>query len=185
MELIDVLLPDGTPAGIRKTKDEIHRDGDWHRSVHVWITTPGGLLLLQRRSLEKENHPGLWDISAAGHLSAGEDSIAAAVREVEEEIGLRIAPRELRFLATLRESFVLNEGAYLDNEIHDVFVVTREVDPEALVLQPGEVDEVALADPSSLFERPLVPHDEEYALILRVAGDQNASPGASESGLPP
>ena len=77
MELIDVLLPDGTPAGSRKTKDEVHRDGDWHRSVHVWIMTPDGQLLLQRRSLAKENHPGLWDISAAGHL---ESASAANIR---------------------------------------------------------------------------------------------------------
>ncbi|HEU5163450.1 MAG TPA: NUDIX domain-containing protein [Thermoanaerobaculia bacterium] len=173
MELIDVLLPDGTPAGIRKTKDEIHRDGDWHRSVHVWIMTPERQLLLQRRSLEKENHPGLWDVSAAGHLSAGEDSISAAVREVEEEIGLSVAPAEFRYLATFRESFVLNEGTYLDNEIHDVLLVERDVDPDSLVLQPGEVDQVALVEPSSLLERALVPHEEEYALILRIAGDHS------------
>lgn len=168
IELIDVLLPDGTPAGIRKTKDEIHRDGDWHRSVHVWIATPDGRLLIQRRSREKENHPGLWDVSAAGHLSAGEDSLSAAVREVEEEIGLRIRPDELRYLATLRETFVLNGGAYIDDEIHDVLIVTREIDPRALVLQPGEVDEVALVFPAELHEYALVPHAEEYALIASL-----------------
>ncbi len=170
IEYIDVLSPDGAPTGIRKPKDEIHRDGDWHRSVHVWVATPDGLLLLQKRSIEKENHPGLWDISAAGHLSAGEDSRRAAVREIEEEIGLRVHPDELRYLATLRESFVLNGGTYLDNEIHDVFVVTRDVDPSALVLQPGEVDEIALVAPAALMERELVPHDAEYALILEHIG---------------
>jgi isopentenyldiphosphate isomerase len=144
IELIDVLHEDGTTAGIRKTKDEIHRDGDWHRSVHVWVATPDGRLLIQRRSLRKENHPGLWDISAAGHLSAGEDAMTAAVREVGEEIGLAIDASELRYLATLRESFVLNGGTYLDNEIHDVFLVIRDVDPSSLRLQPEEVDAVAL-----------------------------------------
>ncbi len=165
-ELIDVLRPDGTATGIRKPKREIHGGGDWHRSVHVWIVTPDGRLLIQKRSLAKENHPGLWDVSAAGHLSAGEDSTSAAVREVFEEIGLRVAPDELQHLATLRESFVLNAGAYIDNEIHDVLVVTRAVDPRALVLQPGEVDAVELIAPEDLRAHDLVPHEEEYALLL-------------------
>lgn len=174
IEYIDVLRADGSPTGIRKPKDQIHRDGDWHRSVHVWVATPDGRLLLQRRSIAKENHPGLWDISAAGHLSAGEGSASAAVREMAEEIGLRVDASELRFLATLRESFVLNGGTYLDNEIHDVFVVTRAVDPRALVLQPGEVDDVALVLPAELATYDLVPHEEEYALIVEYLASSRA-----------
>jgi isopentenyldiphosphate isomerase len=165
-ELIDVLRADGEATGTVKPKDAIHRDGDWHKSVHVWIVTTDGLLLLQKRALDKENHPGLWDISAAGHLSAGEDARTAAVREVEEEIGLRIEPGELQYLATLSETFVLNGGTYIDREIHDVFLVVRDVDPSTLVLQNEEVAEVALVRHGELHHRELVSHDEEYALIV-------------------
>ncbi|HEY6139628.1 MAG TPA: NUDIX domain-containing protein [Thermoanaerobaculia bacterium] len=163
MELIDVLTPDGAPTGVTKTKAEVHRDGDWHRAAHVWIVASDGRFLLQRRSLRKENYPGLWDVSAAGHLSAGETSRETAVRETFEELGLRIDARELQFIATLRESCALNGGTYIDNEIHDVFVVRRDVDLASLVLQDGEVDAVELV--SELPRNGMVPHPAEYALI--------------------
>jgi isopentenyldiphosphate isomerase len=163
MELIDVLTPDGLPAGATKPKAEVHRDGDWHRAAHVWIATPDGRLLLQRRSLRKENYPGLWDVSAAGHLSAGETATECAVRETFEELGLRIEPNELQFLGTLRESCVLNGGAYIDNEFHEVFLVRRDVDVASLVFQDGEVDAAMLV--KELPAEGLVPHPEEYGLI--------------------
>jgi len=166
MELIDVLTPDGAFTGVSKPKPEIHRDGDWHRAAHIWIVTSDGRILLQKRSIRKENNPGMWDVSAAGHVSAGESVIDSAVREVFEEIGLRISPSELRHVATIAESSVLNNGTYFDNEIHEVFIVRRDVDLSALVLQEEEVDDVALVRPDELSRYVLVPHGREYDLLL-------------------
>jgi isopentenyldiphosphate isomerase len=169
MELIDVLTANGQPTGIRKPKPEIHRDGDWHRAAHVWIVAPDGRVLVQRRSLRKENNPGLWDVSAAGHLSAGESAIEAAVRETGEEIGLVLSPNELTHLATLPQSCVLNEGTYFDNEIHEIFLVRRDVDVRSLKLDPEEVAEVKWIRelrPDDTF----VPHGEEYALVASAVG---------------
>ena len=169
MELIDVLTPDGNPTGARKPKSEIHRDGDWHLSVHIWIKASDGRLLLQRRSLAKENNPGLWDVSVAGHVSAGESALVSAIREVEEEIGVTIAPDELRPIARLRETAVLRDGTYIDNEYHQLFIVHRDLELETLVLQPGEVDAVAWIHPEELLTRTdLVPHAEEYLLMQKV-----------------
>ncbi len=167
IELIDVLTPDGHSTGIRKPKDAIHRDGDWHRAAHVWIVAPGGRVLLQRRSLRKENHPGLWDVSAAGHVSAGETAIEAAIRETREELGLAISPDELQSLGTLRESCVLNGGTYIDNEFHEIFLVRREIDVSLLLLDAEEVAEVRWVHdlrPDHTF----VPHAQEYALLSRL-----------------
>jgi len=164
-ELIDVLDDRGQPTGVVKSKAAAHRDGAWHRAAHVWIITPEGRVLFQRRSLRKENWPGWWDVSAAGHLSAGESASDAAVRETLEELGLRIA--EPRHIGTFRESCVLNGGAYVDNEIHEVFVVRQEVDIDRLVLQDGEVDEVVLVDDFAAFVKrdDVVPHHDEYGFI--------------------
>lgn len=163
-ELIDVLTPEGQPTGKRKPKDAVHRDGDWHRAAHVWIIDRHNRVLLQRRSPRKENNPGLWDVSAAGHLSAGESAVDAAVRETLEELGLHIDAAELEFVTTLRESCVLNNKTYIDNEFHDVFIVRRDVDLGTLKLDPAEVGEVKWVKqlkPDASF----VPHAEEYALI--------------------
>ena len=58
---------------------EVHRDGDYHRAVHVWIYSEStGELLLQRRADCKDSWPGKWDISSAGHISAGDSSLFSA-----------------------------------------------------------------------------------------------------------
>lgn len=177
IERVDVLTIDGKPTGTARTKPEVHRDGDWHRAAHVWIVTPAGYVLLQRRSLAKENFPGLWDVSAAGHLSEGETSAEAAVRETREELGVEIGTAHLERIGTTREQWVLNGGTYLDNEIHDIFLVERDVRPDELVLQIGEVDEAVLMHVDTLRRHvenrdpSLVPHWEEYDLVLRVLRD--------------
>jgi isopentenyldiphosphate isomerase len=168
-ELIDVLTPEGDPTGVRKPKSEIHLRGHWHRAANVWIVATDGRILLQRRSPRKENNPAVWDVSAAGHLSAGETSIDAAIREVQEELGLRLRAEELRFMTTLRESCVLNRGTYIDNEFHDIFIVRRDVDLASLTLDPEEVAEVKWVRelrPDSTF----APHGEEYALVAAAVG---------------
>ncbi|HJW92818.1 MAG TPA: macro domain-containing protein [Thermoanaerobaculia bacterium] len=152
-----------------KTKAEIHRDGDWHVAAHVWIITPDGRALVQKRSAQKENWPGYWDVSAAGHVSAGERPAEAAVRETFEELGLRIEANELRRFGVAREESVLRDGMYIDREEHELFIVERDVDLSALTLQEEEVDEVMLASLDHLPE-PLAPHELEYHLLRGVMG---------------
>ena len=72
----------------QRTRSEVHRLGLKHRAVHVFVFNDRGELFLQKRSLLKDNHPGVWDSSASGHLDTGEDYDACAVRELGEEIGL-------------------------------------------------------------------------------------------------
>jgi len=66
---------------------EVHRRGLRHRAVHVLVFNGEGQLFLQRRSLTKDCFPGVWDSSASGHLMPVETYDAAAVRELEEELG--------------------------------------------------------------------------------------------------
>ena len=74
----------------RKTRREVHATGLWHRAVHVLVFDPQDRVFLQKRSMLKDLSPGLWDSSCSGHLDSGEDYDAAAVRELAEEIGVRI-----------------------------------------------------------------------------------------------
>lgn len=68
---------------------EVHARGLLHRATHVLVFNKHGDVLLQQRSALKDVHPGLWDSSVSGHLDAGEDYPAAAVRELEEEMGIQ------------------------------------------------------------------------------------------------
>jgi isopentenyl-diphosphate delta-isomerase len=103
MEYVDVLDSSGRLVGRRKPKSEVHRDGDWHGAAHIWILNTKGQILIRRRSPTKENWPNFWDVSVAGHISAGERPVEAALREAREELGVTLVPGECRFLFTIPE----------------------------------------------------------------------------------
>ena len=95
-EIFDVVNERDEVIG-RQTRREVHRCGLKHRAVHVFVFNARGEVFLQKRSLSKDSSPGLWDSSTSGHLDCGEDYDACAVRELREEIGLRLSagPRRL------------------------------------------------------------------------------------------
>lgn len=173
MEWIDVLTPEGAPTEQVMTKAEVHAQGAWHRAAHVWVQNDQGHLLLQLRSPHKENDPNLWDVSVAGHVSAGESPRLSAQREVAEEIGLAITAGELQPLFVLREARTLNQGRYLDREFHHVFLLRRSPDLAQLTLQAEEVAAVRwvslpqMATWVAQRSPQLVAHWEEYEALLR------------------
>jgi len=69
-------------------RSEVHGNNLRHRAVHVFILNRAGEVLLQKRSRWKDRHPNVWDSSAAGHVGAGEEYDATAVRELDEELGI-------------------------------------------------------------------------------------------------
>ncbi len=57
----------------------MHADGDYHSALHLWIYIEStGELLLWKWADSKDSWPGLWDISSAGHISAGDTSLITA-----------------------------------------------------------------------------------------------------------
>lgn len=60
-----------------------------HRVVHVLVFHQDGRLLLQTRSKNKDVAPSKWDTSVGGHVAPAEDLLAAALREMFEELGVR------------------------------------------------------------------------------------------------
>lgn len=124
-ELFDVILADGAPTGVVKTRASIHRDGDWHRAVHVWVAglDPRGRLFLtfQRRSLAKDTWPGRLDATVGGHYRAGE-SLDDTLREVEEEIGVRVEREQLLPLG-IRVCANEAEPGIIDRELQDLFLL--------------------------------------------------------------
>jgi isopentenyl-diphosphate delta-isomerase type 1 len=74
----------------QRRRDDIHRLSLPHRAIHVLVFRLDGRLFLQKRGLHKQESPGLWDSSVAGHVDADETYDACCVREIEEEIGIRM-----------------------------------------------------------------------------------------------
>ena len=124
-EPFDVVCADGTPTGRVKPRAQIHRDGDWHCALHVWVAgrdeNDEPFLMAQRRSSRKDTWPGRYDATVGGHYRAGE-SLADTLREAEEEIGVVVSLDELRPLG-IRLCSNEREPGIIDREIQDVFLL--------------------------------------------------------------
>ena len=113
----------------RATRREIHEKGLLHRSVHILVFSPKGTLFLQKRSLEKDESPGYWDTSAAGHVDSGESYFESAQRELMEELGIRADIQEIMQIEASPETFSEHVRVYK--------CVTR----ETICINPDEISE--------------------------------------------
>jgi isopentenyldiphosphate isomerase len=104
-EIFDVVNERDEVVG-QLPRKEVHRRGLMHRAMHVLIFNSKGEIFLQKRSMKKDNFPGRWDSSAAGHLATGEDYDACALREVREELGfeMRCVPERILRIAACEET---------------------------------------------------------------------------------
>jgi len=95
-ELFDVVDANDEVTGTA-TRGEVHAQNLLHRAVHIFVFNKRGDLLLQKRSLLKDRHPGVWDSSVSGHLDSGESYDTAVIRELDEEMGIipETAPEEI------------------------------------------------------------------------------------------
>ena len=170
MELIDVLDSNGNKLGIVKDKKDIYKDGDFHKSVHIWIINDNNEILVQKRNPKKETFPGLWAISVAGHVRSGEESYEAAIREVKEEIGKKISKEDLKYLFTVKR--VQNINNYTLRVIDDVYLVKLNIDIDNTKLQFKELTDIKyvyylyLKQIFENHDKDYVPYTEEHKLLF-------------------
>jgi len=135
-EMIDWLNEKGEVVGTID-KAVAHKDGSWHRSVHVWVINNKGEILLQKRCADKKFFPNVWDVSFAGHVGAGESSLISAIREGKEELGINVDTTKMKFLFTNKEKLVYKN--ITSNEFVDVYLLTQQIDIKDLSYQIEEV----------------------------------------------
>ena len=173
-ELIDVLNENGEPSGVIRSRRAVHRDGDLHRTVHVWIMNRQNQVLLQKRAATKKTHPGLWDLSCAGHISHGETSLEAARKEIGEELGIDVLPAEIVYLFSHRSCDAHDQGRMTDNEIHDIYLIEKDIPLSSFTIQEEEVEDLMYVPLCDFHDRVqakdplLVPHFTEFERILAI-----------------
>jgi len=86
-EIFDVVDSEDMVIG-KASRHQVHNNDLMHRSVHILVFNSTGSLFLQKRAMIKDESPGLWDSSAAGHVESGEDYISCAKRELNEELSI-------------------------------------------------------------------------------------------------
>lgn len=93
-EVIEVLDDGGRPVMLMP-RSEVIRQNLRYKVVLVIFRNPAGKIYIQKISKHKKLYPGLWNCSAAGFVRAGESVEEAALRELEEEIGISGVPLKL------------------------------------------------------------------------------------------
>jgi isopentenyldiphosphate isomerase len=140
-ELFDVVTIHGDPTGVAKRRADVHRDGDWHRAIHIWIVSEiegVGSIIFQRRSMAKDTAPGALDPTVGGHLTSGE-TLEEAFREAEEEIGIAVSPEAAMPLG--RRIGINEAGAGVrDRELQDVYFVRDDRPLGEFRPNPAELD---------------------------------------------
>lgn len=123
-EWFEVFDDQGHPCGLAP-RQEVHRQGLWHRCADVWVFRGDGSLLLQRRAADKDLFPDCWDYSVGEHLKATESYLNGARRGLREELG--IVDCELEIVGDLRRVCThVPERSIDDRELSQSFSVVHD-----------------------------------------------------------
>ncbi len=156
-EMLDVVAVDGEPLGMSAPRWFHHLTGLRHRVIHLYLTTPQGLLILQRRAHSKPDWPDMFDTSVGGHVKAGRGWLDGLLAEVEEELGLPANEIEtwlagaVQDVAPPYEHYGVHDGPLplRNRQVNRLF--TAQLSPwglAALRFADGEVDGVLLVNPA-------------------------------------
>jgi isopentenyldiphosphate isomerase len=141
MEMVDVLNNDGTPTGQRVSKKEVHEKGWWHRTVHVWIVNNRKEILMQITSKNVTHYPGEYDISTAGHLSAGESPTQGALRELKEELGIKLSKEDLIEIGEIKQEGYRTVKTK-NKEWCNIFLIRKDIPADELTLDSTTIESV-------------------------------------------
>lgn len=171
-EIVDI-LDEVTGEKIGKTisKEEAHKKGIWHGSIHIIILDKDkNNILLQKRCKQKKLYPDMWDISVGGHISSGEEPIVSAKRELEEELGLDSKKYDFQFIKKIKEEFYSN--GIDSKEFVYIYLIEEDVNIESITLQNEEVSGVKWFSKKEFYKLietdKIINHKEEFDLLKKI-----------------
>jgi isopentenyldiphosphate isomerase len=119
-----------------KPRKQVHSEGFWHRTAHIWVINSGEQILCQKRSMLKDSNPGKWEAFFGGHMAPGEEYKDNAIIELKEELGISVDKEDLQFFEIFK-----HERAH---EFQAVYYINWNGDINTLKLEKEEVDQVKL-----------------------------------------
>lgn len=140
MELIEIVDSNGHATGEIIDKDLAHDKNLLHNEICCFILNDKHQVLLQKRATTKRTHPDKWGL-CAGHVSAYESLLSAALREMKEELGLDVSIDELHAFS---EKFINIDTN--NSQINYFYYVKSNLDASDFVIQTEELSEVKWFD---------------------------------------
>jgi len=120
--LLDVLTAERELTGRQASKQDVHRQGEWHQTAHIHMSDQHRRILVQERSAHESESAGKLQVAVSGHVDAGETPKQAALREAAEEIGIQLDSNRLIQMSRdleIKRSYPIEGG--LNNEFTTVF----------------------------------------------------------------
>jgi 16S rRNA (adenine1518-N6/adenine1519-N6)-dimethyltransferase len=152
-ELLDIVNEADEVIG-KASREETYTGQLIYRSAWVIVEDEIGNILLQLRAKSKDTFPGYWDISAAGHVDAGEDYLVAAKRELKEELGIsNVRLHEIDY-----DRFKASEGKKNLDRFCKVYKTIIPANTK-LHLQKDEVARIKWLSPAEVIKLPRVHPD--------------------------
>ena len=137
-ELWDIYDKDRNLTGRFHRRGEFMAEGDHHLVVHVWTQNSRGEFLMTKRSPNK-GFPNMWECTGGSAL-AGDDSLAAAMREVREETGLILKPENGKCVISF-----LREECFVD-----IWLFRQDFSLSDVKLLEGETCDAMYASPNQI-----------------------------------
>ena len=138
----EVLDDAGHKTGQILDSVEIHKQELWHEVANVWIINSRGEVLLQLRSPQVELCPNVWDVAVGTHVRPGEDPVTAALRALQDEIGLAVLPEKLQHLFNIQAANPMHDGR-THKVLGHVFMLKQDVDVSTLKVDPDKIAQLA------------------------------------------
>jgi 8-oxo-dGTP pyrophosphatase MutT (NUDIX family) len=128
--------------------------------------------LIQKRNKPPEEFGGIWACTG-GSATSGENSSTTAIREMEEEMGIDIAQKDLTLLNSLKES----------DHFVDIYISKWNGSIEDVTIDPDEVLDakwISIADMKAMIaDKTLYNYGTEY--LEKVISHINISNSLSKS----
>lgn len=89
VELLRVVDKDGNDTNEILEREELHNRSKLHNEVTIYVINDNKEVLLQRRSSTRRFCPNMLGV-IAGHTEYNETPVDGAIRELKEEIGIKV-----------------------------------------------------------------------------------------------
>lgn len=145
-EMIQIVDPEtGEPTGEHLSRSELFEKNLWCRTTNVFILNSAGQVLCHQRSENKERFPGVWSTHFGGHVTQGESFKISALKEIQEEIGVKVNAFQLIPWRTSKKEnsriWVRDFLTVYDGDINDLKIQTEEIQ-QVKWFSPQEINEM-------------------------------------------
>ncbi|WP_251861481.1 NUDIX domain-containing protein [Clostridium sp. Marseille-Q2269] len=139
-EIWDLFDKDRNLLSEKQERNKPIKHGCYHQVASIWIKNNNGEYLMSKRHPRKA-YGGLWECTG-GSIITGETSLEGAVREVQEELGIKLEPKEGKLVYSVRREEM--------QDFYDAWLFNYDVDISNLILQESEVTKAKWINRSEL-----------------------------------